>query len=483
MNGANEVHKIVPIRDLKLRKWACVGFILASFVGLISFLWVPDIFLNISLLYTLYIVITFYVLRFTRVDIFSPLMIFIFFSWLGFGLKLPLLSVFPNYAFFIKGYHYNFLYNNSTIVLAFGIFLVGYISFIIGFHTIKRGVKFKVSERPAHPFGLVILSAFLIVFSFYVRNQYHIGMAGLRPSIDYAGYIYYLMVYGTAIVVSLVFYSALVRNSIFYTIVGFILFGAVASLEFLLGWKGGAVHQIFPILMIYYYVTRYRLRDINTNIRRSMVVMVLLLVLSTLVLYPIIEQYRYSVINFGQTNIKFLSKPIDLNVFKSLNSMISRVSGLDNLTAAVAYFYQDLTECLTNQFFFLHLKNLGISVGRFYTSYVLGVNPEIVTANAATIWGILYILGGVIAVFIGLFFAGMFSKMVYLTLLVNIRTDGRWIVFYAVLITNVFQPLVFEGGVSGPLKGLLAAVVIYGTFIFILDIAHLRPHAKEVNVS
>jgi len=232
MSIENNVSRITLGRDIKLHKWGIILFILVSFASLISLLWATDISLNLPFLYAIYIIVTLYVLRFAKVDIFSPLMFFIFFSFLGFGLQLPILSIVPNSVFFINPfYHPNFEYSNYALAFAFYVFLIGYIGFIVGFNMVKRSVKLTVSERLVHPLGIAIVAVILIIASFYFRSLYHVGVPGYYSgSIQHAGYIYYPLMYGSLIATSLALYSAIIRNSVFYTMLGVLLFCLYALL-------------------------------------------------------------------------------------------------------------------------------------------------------------------------------------------------------------------------------------------------------------
>ncbi|MBU4349101.1 hypothetical protein KJ830_08365 [bacterium] len=488
MNNSSKIYKIHPVKDLKLRNYAIIGFILVSFAGVVSFLWVPDLSIVTPLLYAIYILVTLYVLRFSKVDIFSPLMFFILLSFLGFGLKLPLLNLFPDMAFFTKaGYYYNFRYNSSAIAWAFVVFLIGYVSFIIGFDMVKRSIKLKVLERSIHPLGLVIFSVFLIVVTFYFRSQYHVGVPGFNvPSIQYAGYIYFPLIYGTLIVISLAFYTALTRNSRFYTIMGLVLFGMQGLSQALLGWKGGIFFSALVILIIYYYMSKYQLRSVNTNIRYSVAAMFLLMVIAMIALYPLIDYYRHTIVRIsGPANIRVFRnsiKTINPNVFQTLGSIIMRFSGIENLTAIVAYFQQGMGGNIPTPSFLSNLLNIGILPEQFYTWYVVGLNPDIIATIAPTGWGTLYIYGGVGSVVIGMILIGMASKFLYLTFLSNIRRDGRWIVFYAIFITNIFLPVVFEGTMLIYFKkNFIALLVMYSFFIFILNMTHPRLHIKKAS--
>jgi len=472
----NRTYRIVPVRDLKLRKWAIIGFIIVSFTGLISFLIAPDVSLITPFLYAIYILITLYILRFAKDDIFSPLTFFILFSFLGFGLKLPLLSLFPERAFFVNPFYNPFFsYDVSTITLAFAVFLAGYVAFVAGFKVVKRGIKLEVSERSSHPFLLVVLSAVLIATSFYFRSRFLLGIPGSNVAlIEHAGYIYYPLLYGAIIAPSLVFYAALTKGSIFYTIIGLVLFGGSALLEMLLGWKGGVIRVALIMLIIYYYVSRYRKRRMNPQVKHWVSGVILLMIVGTVILYPVVFQYRHTIlIPSSEVNMVAFGdiiKTSGLNVLQTLNSLIRRFSGLDNLIAMVAYFQQGMWGHIASPpSFFSNLFGIGISPEQFYTWQVLGISSNIVTTNAPTGWGALYIYGGVIGVAIGMSFIGMLSKFLYLTFLVNIRRDGRWIVFYTIFMVKIFWPVVFEGTMVNYFrKNFIALLVIYSFFIFIL---------------
>lgn len=62
MSSLNRAYRIVPDRDLKLRKWAIMGFSIISSVGLIRSLWAPNVSLIMPFLCAIYILITSYIL-------------------------------------------------------------------------------------------------------------------------------------------------------------------------------------------------------------------------------------------------------------------------------------------------------------------------------------------------------------------------------------------------------------------------------------
>lgn len=490
MNIVAKTYKIYSSRDIKLRRLAISGFILVTFAGIISFFLVSDLSISIPLLYIIYIFITLYVLRFTKVDIFSPLMFFILFSFLGFGFALPYLANFPDQYFFINPfYKYNFKYDNHTIALAFMIFLLGYISFIFGFNVLKRGIKIKIIERSTHPFGLIVFSLILIIASFFFRSRYNVGVPGYyTASISHAGYIYYPLMYGATLSMALVLYSALIKNSTFYTTIGLFLFILEPLLQALLGWKGTFVQVIIMISLIYYYVSRCSHQPISRNIKLSIVIIILILIILLFLLYPVVTYYRSVVlIGGGQANLQnfitIFKESADTSNFsflEFLSKLQSRFTGINNLLPIVAYFQQNIGETIKTPSFFLNLLNIDINPEQFYTWFVLGVNPKIVTTNAPTGWGALYIYGGVIGVIIGMFIFGVISKFLYLTFLKNLNRDRRWIVFYTIFICNIFLPVVFSGTIINYCrKNLLALIVMYGSIIFILNIKPINKHIQK----
>ena len=490
MNNSSMIYKIHPVKDLKLRKYAIIGFILVSFAGIVSFLWVPDISIVTPLLYAIYILITLYILRFAKVDIFSPLMFFIFLSFLGFGFSLSYLSNFPDQFFFINPFYaYNFKYDSHTMALAFMVFLIGYISYIFGFNIVKRGIKLSIRERKTNIYTLIILGFILIISSYLFRSRYHVGVPGYyTASIPHAGYLYYPLMYGSLIITGLILYSALRKNSTFYTIIGLSLFGLDAILKSILGWKGGPVQAIIIILSIYYYTSRYSQQSISKNIKSSVIIMILILIIFLFLIYPIVTYYRSMVlIGGGQANLlnfvtifKRSSNSTGLNFTKALSKIQGRISGINNLLPIVAYFQQNIGETIKTPSFFLNLLKIDINPEQYYTWFVLGVNPKIITTNAPTGWGALYIYGGIIGVIIGMFILGTISKFLYLTFLINLKRDGRWIVFYAMFICYIFIPVVFSGTIINYCrKNLLALIIMYGSIIFILNIKPINKHIQK----
>jgi len=154
---------------------------------------------------------------------------------------------------------------------------------------------------------------------------------------------------------------------------------------------------------------------------------------------------------------------------------------LDNLVPIVGYFQQGMGGHWTSPpSFFANLFGTGIQPEQFYTWYILGVNPNIITTNAPTGWGALYIWGGIIGVAIGMIIIGMLSKLLYLTILANIHRDGRWIVFYVIFMVQIFLPMVFEGTMLNYFKkNFIALFVVYSFFIFIVTVTHPRLHSRK----
>ncbi|HAW58642.1 MAG TPA: hypothetical protein DCX03_06465 [Bacteroidales bacterium] len=304
------------------------------------------------------------------------------------------------------------------------------------------------------------------------------GVPGYETAlIEHAGYIYYPLLYGTIIATGLAFYSALTKGSLFYTIMALILFGGLALSEMLLGWKGGPIYTALILVMIYYYVSRYELRKINTQVRRYVVGAFLVMVLGAVIMYPIVSQYRYAVLMlFGQVDLGAFGEIIkayalDIQDIRWTSEfLLRRVSGLDNVIPIVAYLQQGAGSNLVDPpSFFANLFGMEIKPEQFYTWYILGVDPNIITTNAPTGWGALYIYGGIMSVLFGMLIIGILSSLFYLTLLSNTHRDGRWVVFYSIFMVNIFLPVVFEGTmINYCKKHFLALAFMYMLSIFVL---------------
>lgn len=488
MSIDNSVSRITPDGELKLRKLGIILFILVSLVSLISLLWATDISLSLPFLYAIYIIVTLYVLRFAKVDIFSPLMFFVLFSFLGFGLQLPILSIVPNSVFYLNSsYHPNFEHSNYALAFAFYVFLVGYIGFIVGFNMIKRSVKLTISERLVHPLGIAIVAVILTIASFYFRSLYRVVVPGSYAAlIQHAGYIYYPLMYGSLIATSLTLYSAIIRNSVFYTMLGVLLFLLHALLGAVLGWKGDFIFAFLIILMIYYYVDRYRLGNISKDIRRLIKIMIVILFILFVLFYSVVGSYRtFFIINQSQTNIALFVSVLNKNLnavmqnfSEILTAMQNRVSYFGNLVAITTYFQQNIVRGSEIPSFFLNLLNIGIPPEQYYTVYILGVNLGL---NAPTGWGALYIYGGVLGVLIGMIFFGMMCKFLYLTFIANISRDGRWIIFYVIFMSKIFLNVIFEGTLINHFKkNFVALLFVYAFFIFMLSIVHPIKYTKKL---
>jgi len=237
-------------------------FILIS-LGLVISLKFATIYWTTVILYFLYFFVTLYSFQIIREDFLSPLSFFIFFSWLGFGLKVIFISIYPDLAFFSKGYNVVFRYDSLIVFLAFLVFFIGYVGFITGFMTFKKTPKFILKGIAVSPSVLSIISVMLIVISYYIRIKYKLGMVGVVPTVKYAGIIYYLSLYPPFLIVILEFYSALKKNSIFYVIIGLILFSTYSLINIVCGWKGSLIPSILSVSVIFYYVSKYRLFKIK----------------------------------------------------------------------------------------------------------------------------------------------------------------------------------------------------------------------------
>lgn len=473
-------------RDMKLRKWGMVLLIFVSVASLICMLRATDIPLSLPLLYGIYIIITLYILQFAKVDIFSPLMFFVLFSFLGFGLQLPILIISPNSVFFLNpsfSFHPNFEYSNVTLSFAFYVFLIGYIAFIVGFTIVKRSVKLRISANTVRPIVIATLSMILIIASFYFRSRYNIRVPwSFVSSIKHAGYIYYPLMYGSLVATSLTLYFGIMRNSVFYTVLGLLLFCLYALLGAVLGWKGSFVLPIMIIVMSYYYIDRYRLQHISKNVGRSIGIVTVTLVIVFALLYTVIGSYRTVVlIGQGKANVSSLVSsilsrnigPIMSRLPETLNAIRTRVSYLDNLVAITTYFQQNSPENFESPAFLSNLLRIGTLPEEYYTRNILGVSPTLVTTNAPTGWGTLYIYGRVFGVLIGMMFFGIVCKLLYLTSIGNISRDGRWIVFYGIFMGNIFLNVIFEGTIVGYFDtNFVALLFVYAFFIFVLNIVH-----------
>jgi len=478
-------YRMISFGERKLRNWAGGGFILASLGGIVSFLWVRDASMSSLLLYIVYIGITIYILHFARVDIFSPLIFFIFFSFIGFGLKLPLLNLFPGLAFFNGTfYHPSFTYNAAAIRSAFALFLVGYVSFVIGFNTVKRGIRLRVREKTVPPLLLPIVSAALVAASFYFRSHYRVGVPGFDIAlIEHAGYIYYPLLYGALVSACLAFYTALIKGTRLPVMLALIVICGLAFSEALLGWRGPIIKIVLIIIIIYFYVTKYKMQHMDQQIRRWIIGFLLLATAATFVLYPAIIQYRYMAITrHGSPHIGSMldalrkARPEPLQI---LQSLLRRASGLDNLIPIVAELKQSRKEDIPASLsFWANLYEKGIKPEQYYTWHILGVDPQVITTNAPTGWGALYIYGGFSGVIMGMFLIGSLSKFLYLTVLSNILRDGRWVVLYSTFLLNIFWPVVFEGTVIGYFKKHFPTLLfVYTLFILALSLIAFQPSA------
>lgn len=449
-------------------------FIIISIIVFGSLMWADEFNIFIPILYILYILSTIYTVYRSHSDLCSPVFIFMFFSLIAFGVKFPILIHNPDQAFFSEGYRLSFFLNTSHITYAFGFFLVGYISFIIGFQLFNKGFSLKKLKtyRLPHPSAIALLSIILMIAYFILRALFHLGVPGFRATLPFSGYILFFFSYAIMLLLGFLLYRSLEINSVAYIVISFLLIGLQGFFDYLLGWKGGVAHFVLPSIIILYYMWKYQSYAFNKSVRNIVIVVISIFIIVSVFLFPIISEYRGEFVQSGQPDISNLVKAFEKSEstpFTGFASFLSRFSGIDNFSAVIAYFDNDLADSFTNDFFLFANKSFKASSVQFYTWNILGVSRETVSANAPTSWGILYMYGGIFLILVFFIIVGIICKYLYNTLIINIKDHRLLIIPYALFISSIFYNLIYEGNMLQAAKQFIALC-----FTFVIIIAFLN---------
>jgi len=471
----------IPIKkNDKIRATVISIFFIVSIISLASLFLADNFSIYTPIAYIVYIVVTLYFLIDTKTDILSPLFVFILFTWVSFGLKFILMIHDPSFAFFSRGYAYNFQYDINRLSFSFAIFLIGYFCFLLGFKLTKVYIvsgKGRESSIP-EPITLAIAASLMIIISFIIRNALNIALPGVEPSGIYIGYISYFIRYLTFILLCFLLYSAFEKRSLLFAFIALFLFFCQGFAEILFAWRGPLYHSALLIVIIIFYVSRYRSFTFNKNFIYLTAFMVVLVIIFSLFVYPAVTEYRSSFIGTGgEVNITSLMNSFgksETGYVSSIESLLKRFVGMDHLHSVIVYFDNGLYDSITNDFFLFNSRYRDISPVQFYTWYILGSSPEVVSANAPSSWGSLYIYGGLLFIILFFLALGFISKFIYNSLIANIEKNGRLIILYALFLVMIFRALLDGNDIVAALKSTIALIVTYYLVIKIFDVLGRR---------
>jgi len=404
----------------------------------------------------------------------SPLFIFILFSWVGFGFKLPFILSNQDIAFFQEGYYYNFFYNPSYYKSAFMVFLIGYFAFYLGYQVIKNKQwnlknRMRINKLPK-PLTLTIAAFVLITIGIYVRARFNIAVPGLRALIELSGYIYYIIDYSALILVGFQFFIAFKTQSITYLMLSYLSLLYYGISESILGWKGGWFQALLPVVLLGYCLWKQKICLFKGKFLILAAIIMLMILSLNIFLFPAIASYRNIFIKQGSINPGALFQSIkekDKDDASNMEMIFKRFSGIDNLFAVIAFFNSQDHDFVTNDFYLLANRNDKVSAVQYFTWNILGGSREVISANAPTIWGVLYMYGGILFVALGLFAIGIVSKYIYIGSLPHLEDDVGFIVLYVLFISKVFLNIVFEGNMLSAVKSFIALYLVYNFLIFI----------------
>lgn len=235
-----------------------IGFFAIWFIG-VSFLLINSS-QELIFYYSLYVLLGMLIIFMSRRDIFSPPGLFVIACFQAFGLNIP---------FFAAGYlsttgiTQNVLFTgdasmgDGTLVKMMVILLLAELGFIVGYLLplyklipLNKVLHTNISTKRVSIFSFLILLLIVIVAGF-IRIQFHLGEAGIQPTIQMAGYLQYVL-YNGVLLLCLYYLSQGMRQGSLFTFLGLTLILAIAGTQVLLSWRGGIVYVLITIFFIFW---------------------------------------------------------------------------------------------------------------------------------------------------------------------------------------------------------------------------------------
>lgn len=411
----------------------------------------------------------------------SPLSLFLLIFIVTYLILLPIHVLNSSLAYYMHDF-YNPVIDISMnhLDLSFLLSSFALLTFIFGYSLPVPKMKIYNLEKTFKNYKkLSVLSSVFVVASFLFRFFSHVGMAGYsEATIPYAGYLYYPLFYISVILLTstiFVFFKESAeqnkRLNLFWLLIPVSIY---VITHILLGWKS-AILIVTIILVLNYYIIS-KLYSNFLFYKKNIKFFIFLVVLITLPLFIIIPIYR-GIMMDQNIEITFSLILHIINLFIdnfSLNTLLTVFFHILDRFGGITFFVPSVAFVENYQAPYISIVEIlfdseSLNPENFLTTAILGVNPDIPTTNAPTIFGALLLHGGYIGLFIYIFIIGYVFKFIYTTLFFN-----KMYIFYSVFIVFIFLPVVMEGTlVNYTKKNLISLIVVY-SFITLLVLIYSK---------
>ncbi len=383
--------------------------------------------------YGLYVLLGMVILFLARRDIFAPPGLFVIVCFQAFGMNIP---IFAAGYLSTRGISDSVLFTgdasmgDETLVKMLIILLVAEISFMVGYILplyklipLNKVLNINIPTKKVSVISFVVLMV-VVVIAGIIRIKFHLGEAGVQPSIQMAGYVQYLL-YNGVLVLCLFYLTQGMRQGNLFTFLGLIPILTVAATQVLLSWRGGIVYVLITIFFIFW----------NNQIQyRKKKMKPLLWLLALIILVPSFVQYGNSIRaeklggerNFADTKGDFV-----LNI-------LNRSQGSTRL-AVVVNDVGPLT--FTHGFMFVDLFDRGITTTKYIDLKLYGILPDQSSSVGTSGPGGPYIAFGLLGVMIAFSLYGALYRSGYECVKNANKDNVLGIVWYAITALLLFDTM------------------------------------------
>jgi hypothetical protein len=372
-------------------------------------------------LYTCYLLLGAAALVRARKDLLSPtgLITFIFFQ--SFGLSIPLLAASTGRP------TSDILIDDRTLVSVMTIVLVAYAAFAAGAEinanrvlridrTLRRGgVSRRVSVLSFVLLGAVVLGAGA------VRIAFHLGEAGIQPTIPYSGYFQYVLFDGVKLA-CLWYLAQGLRQGAAYSFLGLLLLVGIAWTQVLLGWRGGIVHVLIVVFIVFWY---------HLLVVRKTSVTLLVWAVAVAMLIPVFVQAGNAV----RASRLGGEQEYAVSASDFLDKVLMRGQGTTRL-AAVVQLVGPLT--WTNDFKIRELQKQGLSTTEYVDQQYFLVDPTASNSFGTSGPGGVYLAMGIFGVISAYGLLGMLYRVAYEYMRSSIGRNPLAVAWYATMAHALF---------------------------------------------
>ena len=416
----------------------------------------------------------------------DPVTIFASISFLGFGLAYVVYFGDPDLLFFMNEvYRPAISVGRDEITQGFIYFLLGFVAYLIGAAIKIRPLRVKKVLPIEGIYRWSALALVAVIVSFWFRSTFKVGVPGVsEAAFPFVGYIYFPMQAFLMLSLGYAFVAALHSGSRKALAAALSVVMAHAGSVALLGWKSAIFVDLLLCGLIYVnYQTM--VAAISKKSKRFLSLSTIALVCLALLSFGLIGHYRNVAVLQGEEvslnafmnvmeEYSWSEKSSDTGFSDSgVMGLLSRVSGINNLSPIVTYFDRGYGQGDTPSFLGNLLRVSDIVPEVYYTDNILGYTAPVASINAPTSWGALYIYGGAGGLVVGMLVFGALFQWIYRITVRNAGSSPVVLVLYAFLMVDLYLNMIFEGVIVGFLyKNLIAAAIAYGAFSLVLKMNH-----------